>query len=150
LPTLVSEARLAVRIHSNLKLLDICCCVAVFAGIYFGDTERGHTLSFAFTLRDAQARGFRRSFSVVVFSYDRAFLLTSWQLMATRVAAFVHFASSRSEKVARAEDEVHDERAARLKRRGLAPDVHVRSIVDITGAVPASSLGFPSKREKKT
>lgn len=48
---------------------------------YFGDEYRGHVLSHTFTLKDAQARGFRRWCSFIVFMRDKQFLLNMWPFL---------------------------------------------------------------------
>ncbi|XP_014602087.1 PREDICTED: folliculin isoform X3 [Polistes canadensis] len=48
---------------------------------YFGDEYRGHVLSRTFTLKDAQARGFRRWCSFIVFMRDKQFLLNMWPFL---------------------------------------------------------------------
>ncbi|CAG0915735.1 unnamed protein product [Notodromas monacha] len=102
-------------------------------GIYFGDPERGHTLSFTFSLKDSKARGFKRSFSIIVFSYDRAYLMTSWKWFSAGVERFVNFAAISANNVFDNDQAQECERAARLERRCLLPDSHFRSIVSITG-----------------
>ncbi|XP_076670378.1 folliculin-like [Andrena cerasifolii] len=48
---------------------------------YFGDEYRGHVLSRTFTLKDTQARGFRRLCSFIVFMRDKQFLLNMWPFL---------------------------------------------------------------------
>lgn len=46
--------------------------------VYFGDSARGYVLSNTFFLKDAQARGFHRWYSIIVLMKDKHFLLNSW------------------------------------------------------------------------
>lgn len=43
--------------------------------VFFGDAQHGHVLSHTFQIRDAQARGFYRLFSIVIIMKDKSFLL---------------------------------------------------------------------------
>lgn len=43
--------------------------------VFFGDAQHGHVFSHTFQIRDAQARGFYRLFSIVILMKDKSFLL---------------------------------------------------------------------------
>jgi Vesicle coat protein involved in Golgi to plasma membrane transport. len=49
--------------------------------VFFGDEVRGQVLSYTFFLKDAQARGFQRWFSITVLMKDKFFLLNSWPFL---------------------------------------------------------------------
>lgn len=43
--------------------------------MFFGDAAHGHVLSHTFQIRDAQARGFFRLFSIVILMKDKSYLI---------------------------------------------------------------------------
>jgi folliculin len=43
--------------------------------VFFGDAIRGHTLSHTFNVRDSQARGFYKLYSIIILMKDKMFLL---------------------------------------------------------------------------
>jgi len=57
--------------------------------IFFGDEIRGHVLSYTFFLKDAQARGFHRWFSISVIMRDKFFLLNSWPFLVENIQTLV-------------------------------------------------------------
>lgn len=46
--------------------------------IYFGDEQRGHVLSYCFVLKDSQARGFQRTYSLLLISKLQKDILNNW------------------------------------------------------------------------
>lgn len=46
--------------------------------IYFGDQQRGHVLSYCFVLKDSQARGFQRTYSLLLISKQQNVILVHW------------------------------------------------------------------------
>ncbi|PSN57758.1 hypothetical protein C0J52_00340 [Blattella germanica] len=58
--------------------------------VFFGDEVRGHVLSYTFFLKDAQARGFQRWFSITVLMKDKFFLLNSWPFLVENMENIVY------------------------------------------------------------
>ncbi|CAD5215893.1 unnamed protein product [Bursaphelenchus xylophilus] len=57
--------------------------------VLYGDQENGYTLSYTFKLRDAKARGFHRSYSLVVVSMDHYMLLNNYDFFLNGFAAVI-------------------------------------------------------------
>ena len=53
--------------------------------IFFGDKNRGHVLSHTFFVKDSQARGFQRWYSIIVVMMDKIYLLNSWPFLVTHM-----------------------------------------------------------------
>ncbi len=82
---------------SNDMIRDACIrslsCEAYDNGsegvIYFGDDQRGHILSYLFVLRDSQARGFQRTYSILVISRNKHQLLSDWDFYVKHIEQIV-------------------------------------------------------------
>ena len=57
--------------------------------IYFGDDQRAHILSYLFVLRDSKARGFQRTYSILVMSRDKQQLLNDWDFYVKHIQQIV-------------------------------------------------------------
>ena len=57
--------------------------------VIFGDERSGFVFSYAFTLRDSQARGFQRSYSILLLMADRLRLVTAWPFLVETISSFV-------------------------------------------------------------
>lgn len=68
--------------------------------LFFGDSVRGQVLSVAFNVRDAQARGFHRQFSVCVLMRDALFLLQAWPFLTTHLRTITSQLQELAAKVA--------------------------------------------------
>lgn len=81
---------------------------------YFGDDYRGHVLSQTFTLKDAQARGFKRWCSFIVFMRDKQFLLNMWPFLVDNLREVIRELQDISEKKYNMDEAECPQRAARL------------------------------------
>ncbi|XP_063979848.1 folliculin [Diachasmimorpha longicaudata] len=81
---------------------------------YFGDDTRGHVLSHAFTLKDAQARGIRRSCSFIIFMKDKQFLLNMWPFFVDNLRQVIKELQDFAEKQYATDENANPQRAARL------------------------------------
>ncbi|KAK0168066.1 hypothetical protein PV327_001904 [Microctonus hyperodae] len=81
---------------------------------YFGDEHRGHVLSYAFTLKDAQARGIKRSCSFIVFMKDKQFLLNMWPFFVDNLKQVIRELQDLAERKYNADEAENPQRAARL------------------------------------
>ncbi|KAI1720081.1 vesicle coat protein involved in golgi to plasma membrane transport domain-containing protein [Ditylenchus destructor] len=57
--------------------------------VLFGDDENGYTLSHTFRLKDAKARGFNRSYSLIVISRDKLMLLSNYEFFLGGFSAII-------------------------------------------------------------
>ncbi|XP_011310592.1 folliculin [Fopius arisanus] len=88
---------------------------------YFGDEVRGHVLSHAFTLKDAQARGIRRSCSFIVFMKDKQFLLNMCPFFVDNLRQVIKELQDFAEKKYNADEKENPQRAARLSSANREP-----------------------------
>ncbi|PNF29266.1 Folliculin [Cryptotermes secundus] len=82
--------------------------------VFFGDEVRGHVLSYTFFLKDAQARGFHRWFSITVLMRDKFFLLNSWPFLVDNIMTLVSALQAKAAKVYECEQAECPQRALRL------------------------------------
>nr|CAD7404508.1 unnamed protein product [Timema poppensis] len=82
--------------------------------LYFGDKLRGHVLSHTFSLKDAQARGFQRWFSIIVLMKDKYFLLNSWPFLVDNITTIITELQERASKAHEEEQSACPQRAFRL------------------------------------
>ncbi|CAL1686205.1 unnamed protein product [Lasius platythorax] len=105
---------------------------------YFGDEYRGHVLSHTFTLKDAQARGFRRWCSFIVFMRDKQFLLNMWPFLIDNLKEVIRELQDFAEKRYNAEEAECPQRAMRLTTANSGAGCHgpitkqSRTLIDIT------------------
>ncbi|XP_012257206.2 folliculin [Athalia rosae] len=103
---------------------------------YFGDDYRGHVLSQTFTLKDAQARGFKRWCSFIVFMRDKQFLLNMWPFLVDNLRELIRELQDISEKKYNTDEAECPQRAARLTTASSGSEAnsnkHPRSLSDIT------------------
>lgn len=101
--------------------------------MFFGDAAHGHVLSHTFQIRDAQARGFFRLFSIVILMKDKSYLINIQPFLADALRkisnrlqdyAFATYSSEQSSGMS--------ERAKRLTA-GQANTQAPRSLVVLTG-----------------
>uniref|UniRef100_A0A1I8BM37 Folliculin n=1 Tax=Meloidogyne hapla TaxID=6305 RepID=A0A1I8BM37_MELHA len=57
--------------------------------VLFGDDENWYTLSYTFRLRDARARGFHRSYSLVIVCMDKLLLLRHYDFLTNSLCSIV-------------------------------------------------------------
>lgn len=106
---------------------------------YFGDEYRGHVLSHTFTLKDAQARGFRRWCSFIVFMRDKQFLLNMWPFLIDNLKEVIKELQDFAEKRYNVEEAECPQRAMRLTTANSGAGCHSsikskqsRTLTDIT------------------
>lgn len=49
--------------------------------VLFGDDENGYVMSYMFKLRDSQARGEARFYSLMILMTDRVYLISCWPFL---------------------------------------------------------------------
>ncbi|KAJ9591168.1 hypothetical protein L9F63_002285 [Diploptera punctata] len=106
--------------------------------IFFGDEVRGQVLSYTFFLKDAQARGYQRWFSITVLMKDKFFLLNSWPFLVENIERIISELQAKATVVYEREQAENPQRALRLaaayssdgKRTSNKPS---RSVLELTG-----------------
>ncbi|XP_069701383.1 folliculin isoform X2 [Periplaneta americana] len=102
--------------------------------VFFGDEVRGHVLSYTFFLKDAQARGFHRWFSITILMKDKFFLLNSWPFLVENIQVTISELQSKATNVYEREQAECPQRALRLAA------VHTNSDSKRTSNKPSRSL----------
>ncbi|XP_077979941.1 folliculin-like isoform X2 [Glandiceps talaboti] len=124
-----------------LRSLSCEVCPGREGPIYFGD-EHGHVLSHTFFMKDSQARGLQRWYSIIVVMMDRTYLLNSWPFLVSHLRQLIDDMQSKAEKVYKAEQAETPQRAKRItmefmtpknfRRQRSAGGKAARSLVDLT------------------
>ncbi|XP_071540210.1 folliculin isoform X2 [Panulirus ornatus] len=134
---LQSELYILVR-QACIRSLSCEVCPEREGPIYFGDEARGHVLSHTFFLRDVQARGFQRWYSVLVLMKDKMLLLNSWPFIVRHLRQNICQLQESASKIYESEESKVSHRALRSaasmmdnfrKQRG----VNVRVLYNILG-----------------
>ncbi|XP_070580543.1 folliculin-like [Ptychodera flava] len=122
-----------------LRSLSCEVCPGREGPIYFGD-ELGHVLSHTFFMKDSQARGLQRWYSIIVVMMDRIYLLNSWPFLVTNIRQLIDELQSKAEKVYKAAEV--PPRAKRMtmefmtpgnfRRQRSAGGKVARSLIDLT------------------
>ena len=118
--------------------------------IYFGDDYRGHVLSCCFVLKDSSARGFQRTYSILVISQNKFQILNNWKPLESGLNKIVDKLKEKANKVYDREltgnrESEQERRSIRLDSalqvvgRGRSPlntqrsESRARSLKDLTG-----------------
>ncbi|XP_025081597.1 folliculin-like isoform X2 [Pomacea canaliculata] len=67
--------------------------------IFFGDEQNGYVLSYTFYVKDTQARGLQRWYSIIVFMMDRIYLLNSWPFLVPQLRTIIEVLQKKAQKV---------------------------------------------------
>lgn len=90
--------------------------------IFFGDENRGHVYSHTFFLKDSQARGFQRWYSIIVVMMDKIFLLNSWPFLTKHLRTVIDELQDKANKVYQVEQTECPQRMVRLNSvTGMTP-----------------------------
>jgi folliculin len=116
-------------------------CPGREGAIFFGDEQNGYSLSYIFKLKDIQARGFQRWYSISFLHSDKSFIIASWGFLVSKFKATAKDLQASAEKMfeyeKRANQEVNINRVKIysplspeqfIRRRGNQP---LRSLVDL-------------------
>lgn len=109
---LQSELYILVR-QACIRSLSCEVCPEREGPIYFGDEARGHVLSHTFFLRDVQARGFQRWYSVLVLMKDKMLLLNSWPFIVRHLRQNICQLQESASKIYESEESKVSHRALR-------------------------------------
>ncbi|KAJ8318589.1 hypothetical protein KUTeg_003680 [Tegillarca granosa] len=82
--------------------------------IFFGNDQQGHVLSYTFYIKDSQARGFQRGYSILVVMMDKIYLLNSWPFLVPHLKIVVEHLQNKASKVYEDEQTKCPQRAFRL------------------------------------
>jgi len=116
-------------------------CPGREGAIFFGDEQNGYSLSYIFKLKDIQARGFQRWYSISFLHSDKSFIIASWGFLVSKFKAAAKDLQTSAEKIfeyeKRANQEININRVKVfsplspeqfIRRRGNQP---LRSLVDL-------------------
>ncbi|XP_065829215.1 folliculin-like isoform X2 [Oscarella lobularis] len=67
--------------HACVRSLSGEVCQGREGPIIFGDNYQGYVFSHTFSLKDRQARGLKRWYSIIVLMMDKVFLINSWAFL---------------------------------------------------------------------
>ncbi|XP_063858597.1 folliculin-like isoform X3 [Scylla paramamosain] len=109
---LQTELYILVR-QACIRSLSCEVCPGKEGPIYFGDEARGHVLSYTFFLRDVQARGFHRWYSIMVLMKDKMLLLNSWPFIVKHLKQIINNLQDSASKIYETEESVVNHRALR-------------------------------------
>lgn len=111
--------------------------------IFFGDEHYGYTLSYTFFVKDSQARGFQRWYSIIVVMMDRMFLLNSWPFLTSNIRSIIDKIQAQAISIYEKEQTAKSQRAERINRQLHVPQTFYlrrgggtqafRSLVELTG-----------------
>lgn len=109
---LQTELYILVR-QACIRSLSCEVCPGKEGPIYFGDEARGHVLSYTFFLRDVQARGFQRLYSIMVLMKDKMLLLNSWPFIVKHLKQIINNLQDNASKIYETEESKVSHRALR-------------------------------------
>ncbi|CAH8646559.1 unnamed protein product [Heterobilharzia americana] len=64
-------------------------CPGQVGAFYFGDETNGHVFSYNFSLKDSRARGNQSRFSILILSWNKIYLLSSWSFLISNISRMV-------------------------------------------------------------
>ncbi|BHF69426.1 hypothetical protein SprV_0301247000 [Sparganum proliferum] len=82
--------------------------------VYFGDDVNGHVISYAFFIKDHNARGYQVKYSFLVISWDQIFLMNLWPFIVKNVERM-------ASRLQRAGSRVYEDEAAAAGRSVTPP-----------------------------
>ncbi|XP_068248774.1 folliculin [Palaemon carinicauda] len=138
---LQSELYVLVR-QGCIRSLSCEVCPGKEGPIYFGDEARGHVLSYTFFLRDVQARGFQRWYSILILMKDKMLLLNSWPFFVRHLRETISHLQEKASKIYSNEESKVSHRALRSaasmmdgvrKQRGQSAAGQPRSLPELVG-----------------
>lgn len=116
-------------------------CPGREGAIFFGDEQNGYVLSYIFKLKDIQARGYQRWYSISFLHTDKSLIIASWSFLVSKFKATAKDLQSSAERMfeyeKRANQEININRVKVysplspeqfIRRRGNQP---LRSLVDL-------------------
>ncbi|XP_076272409.1 folliculin [Rhynchophorus ferrugineus] len=99
--------------------------------LYFGDNERGHVISHAFTVQDSLARGFQRKYCILMLMRDRIHLLNCWPFLTKHIANIAKDLQDKS-AIVNNNEQMHKSQRA-LRQAQSSPICTGRSLSHLTG-----------------
>ncbi|XP_052266430.1 folliculin-like isoform X2 [Dreissena polymorpha] len=85
--------------QSCIRSLSCEVCPDQEGPIFFGDDQQGNTISYTFFIKDNQARGFQRLYSIIVVMMDKIYLLNSWPFLVPNIEVVVKHLKSKAKAV---------------------------------------------------
>ena len=125
-----------------MTLCPLQVCPGREGPIFFGDDQQGHAISYTFFIKDNQARGFQRLYSILVVMMDKIYLLNSWPFLVTHIETVVKHLKTKADSVFENEKVKFPQRQHRLassvtpknfiQQRGGNVNKPARSLVELT------------------
>ncbi|ORX43780.1 hypothetical protein BCR36DRAFT_415378 [Piromyces finnis] len=116
-------------------------CPGREGAIFFGDEQNGYSLSYIFKLKDIQARGFQRWYSISFLHSDKSFIIASWGFLVSKFKSTAKDLQATAEKTFEIEKKSNQDLNINrakiysplspeqfIRRRGNQP---LRSLVDL-------------------
>lgn len=82
--------------------------------IFFGEDANGYVLSHTFFLKDTQARGLQRWYSIIIVMMDRIYLINSWSFLVKHFKEIIDKLQKMAAEVFSSEQAVRYERGGRF------------------------------------
>lgn len=100
--------------QSCIRSLSCEVCPGREGPIFFGDDQSGYVLSHTFYLKDSEARGLQRWYSITVSMMDKIYLLNSWPFLVKHIRETIDELQEKANRVYEAEEAKCPPRATRL------------------------------------
>lgn len=104
--------------NACLRSLSGEVCPGKEGAIFFGNDQQGHVLSYTFQLKDSQARGFQRKYSIIVMMMDKIYLLNSWPFLVPHLKIVIEHLQTKASKVYDEEQTKNPQRSKRMASSG--------------------------------
>jgi folliculin len=101
--------------------------------VFFGDAHRGHVLSHTFQIKDSEARGFYKLFSIIILMKDNMFLLNIKPFLSDKLTMISNELQKYAQKIYDEEQLKTNQRAQRLSNGYNGNQNQPRSLVTLTG-----------------
>lgn len=123
--------------QSCIRSLSCEVCPGREGPMFFGDAQQGYAISYTFYIKDNQARGFKRLYSILVVMMDKIYLLNSWPFLVKHIETVVNHLKEKA-------DGVYEEEKVKFPQRHirLAGSVNPKTYIQHRGGAnkPARSL----------
>lgn len=106
-------------------------CPGTEGPIFFGNDQQGHVISYSFYIKDFQARGFQRRYSIIIVMMDKIYLLNSWPFLVKNLKIVVEHLQDKAQKVYNVEQAKSPKEPNKLASFRINPKP-ARSLMELT------------------
>ncbi|EDV28164.1 uncharacterized protein TRIADDRAFT_53485 [Trichoplax adhaerens] len=85
--------------HACIRSLSCEICPGREGPVIFGDSFKGYVFSYTFSLKDVEARGQQKWYSIIIVSKDKIFLINSWNFFTSHIQKVTSDLQSKALKV---------------------------------------------------